>query len=1144
MKFIKYLAWTIISLFVLVPSIFLALIMTTTGSQFLIERASQYAGIELTFDQLEGNLVSELTLKKLHIANTNWQASAKYLSIAWQPTDLLDKRLVFKQVKSDSLEFETLSKTPTSEPSEYIKLPQIQLPFALVVENLSAVSNYVVIDNAKQELPDLSGRFEWLESTVTIKRLEVEYQQIVSTITGKITTKNNYPTNLNINWQINSPIKKVAIDAVTGTTKVQGDLSQLSADTKFGIAASSETHRINVQLKGLLQREPYWLADVAITNLPTQPLLPLFLTDESPWYEWLANSRITLAATVDNQQAAIQALDLVQIGENNGSLEFDGLLNNYLAFNQAPNEVQLKGFMSGSTIALPQKVLGIELAIDSIDGNIEGNLDSFQHDLTVAATYAESTSATMKITGEGSTTHINLAQASIDSSFLQADLTSTITWSPEFALQAQIKSLRSEPKHLPVQLSEQVKQLANLEILAQGGIAYSNDRISADNFSIEVGDNHISLKGAMVESNPLRVEVRLPDLSNLYANDYVVGDANLIGAVSGRLSDRLSINLEELTLNHPDFGNWANVDSAKISIPVAQPLASSVDGLCLVANSRRTPAELCLDTQAQQAVQTTQLQGRNLPLSLLNRFRESDVAERIWGLANLSATINYDTNTWSLIEVTGELRSERTILFALDEEISTRFKYWQVDWQGNLEKINTSITAELEEDKGLIIGDLVIDDVTQEAKLDGEILMELRDLTVMQWVLPDLRYEQAHALAQINIEGTTTAPDISGSVELAAQEIGFAQSGLLLTDVKIAAFDAPDVDDGITLDGQAQSGQGWISIAGLLQPLKPELELTIKGEQFRAIQVPTATVDISPDLKVTLLNERIDVTGELKVPLAHIDQPELAETGVTASNDVEIYNNGEPVRSNGSSLYPVYADVRVTLGDDIKVSGFGFEGELSGSLRLTEAPTRALTASGNISVKDGYYEIYGQRLEIERGSLIYSGGPIDNPGLDLRVERASENITATEDVRVGAQVSGTLQEPDFRLYSTPSMPDSEVLSYLILGRGSGTATAGNENLQLQALILLGSKGTDLLGESLQDTFGFDEFGIDSTMNPNDTSFYIGKYLSPKLYVKYGVGLFEDTNTFLVRYLLSDKLIIETTASSEAQGGDIFYTIEK
>lgn len=1144
MKFIKYLAWTIVSLFVLVPSIFLALIMTSTGSQFLVERASEYAGIELTFEQLEGNLVSELTLKNLRVAQTNWQASAKYLSIAWQPTDLLDKRLVFKQIKSESFEFETLLTTPTAEGSEYIKLPQIQLPFALVIENLSAVTNHVVVDSAKQKLPDLSGQFEWLDSTVAIKRLDVEYQQVTSSMAGKITTENDYPINLNVSWKVNSPLEKVAIDAVTGTTILQGDLSQLSSVTEFGIAASPETHRVNVQLNGVLQRELYWLADVAISNLPTQPLLPLLVTDDSPWYEWLADSRITLVATVDNQQAAIQALDIAQIGKNSGSFEFDGLLSNYLSFNTAPDEVRLRGFMSASTIVLPTEVLGIELAIDSIAGNIEGNLDSFQHNLTVAATYAENTSATMNITGQGSTTHINLAQASIDSNFLQADFASTIAWSPEFKIQAQINALRAQPSQLPEELAEQVKSFKNLEVLAQGGIAYGNDKISADSFSIEFGDNHLSLNGTMTDTKPLHVEVKLPDLSNLYANDYVVGDVNLVATISGSLSDRLNISIEELALNHPEFGNWANVDAAKISTPIAQPLASSVEGLCLIANSRRTPAELCLDTQAQQSIQTTEIKGRNLPLSLLNRFRESDVAERIWGLANLSSTINYDTSTWSLIDVTGELRSERTILFALDEEVSTRFKYWQVDWQGNLETINTSITAELEEDKGLIIGDLVIDSVNKEAKLDGEILMELRDLTVMQWVLPDLRYEQAHALAQINIEGSTTAPDISGSVELAAQEIGFAQSGLLLTDVKIAAFDAPDVDDGITLDGQAQSGQGWISIAGLLQPLKPELELTIKGEQFRAIQVPTATVDISPDLKITLLNERIDVTGELRVPLAHIDQPELSETGVTASNDVEIYNNGEPVRSNGSSLYPVYADVRVTLGDDIKVSGFGFEGELGGSLRLTEAPTRALTASGNISVKEGYYEIYGQRLEIDRGSLIYSGGPIDNPGLDLRVERASENITATEDVRVGAQVSGTLQEPDFRLYSTPAMPDSEVLSYLILGRGSGTATGGNENLQLQALILLGSKGTDLLGESLQDTFGFDEFGIDSTMNPNDTSFYIGKYLSPKLYVKYGVGLFEDTNTFLVRYLLSDKLIIETTASSEAQGGDIFYTIEK
>jgi len=122
------------------------------------------------------------------------------------------------------------------------------------------------------------------------------------------------------------------------------------------------------------------------------------------------------------------------------------------------------------------------------------------------------------------------------------------------------------------------------------------------------------------------------------------------------------------------------------------------------------------------------------------------------------------------------------------------------------------------------------------------------------------------------------------------------------------------------------------------------------------------------------------------------------------------------------------------------------------------------------------------------------------------------------------------------------MQDADILSYLILGRPPGGG--GSNNLQLQALLLIGSQGTDLIGKRLQETFGFDEFGIDSTADPLDTSFYIGKYLSPKLYVKYGVGLFENTNTFYIRYLLTDRLLIESTTSTEAQGGDILYTIEK
>jgi len=54
---------------------------------------------------------------------------------------------------------------------------------------------------------------------------------------------------------------------------------------------------------------------------------------------------------------------------------------------------------------------------------------------------------------------------------------------------------------------------------------------------------------------------------------------------------------------------------------------------------------------------------------------------------------------------------------------------------------------------------------------------------------------------------------------------------------------------------------------------------------------------------------------------------------------------------------------------------------------------------------------------------------------------------------------------------------------------------------------------------------------------------LGRYLSPKLYVSYGVGLIEAVNTINLRYQLSDKWQL-TGESGQYQGADILYTIER
>jgi translocation and assembly module TamB len=53
----------------------------------------------------------------------------------------------------------------------------------------------------------------------------------------------------------------------------------------------------------------------------------------------------------------------------------------------------------------------------------------------------------------------------------------------------------------------------------------------------------------------------------------------------------------------------------------------------------------------------------------------------------------------------------------------------------------------------------------------------------------------------------------------------------------------------------------------------------------------------------------------------------------------------------------------------------------------------------------------------------------------------------------------------------------------------------------------------------------------------------GKYLSPKLYIRYSYGLFNRLGGLLLRFKVNDRLSIETR-SGEQKSMDLLYTVEK
>lgn len=83
----------------------------------------------------------------------------------------------------------------------------------------------------------------------------------------------------------------------------------------------------------------------------------------------------------------------------------------------------------------------------------------------------------------------------------------------------------------------------------------------------------------------------------------------------------------------------------------------------------------------------------------------------------------------------------------------------------------------------------------------------------------------------------------------------------------------------------------------------------------------------------------------------------------------------------------------------------------------------------------------------------------------------------------------------------------------------------------------------MLGKRIASRFGLEEARIESDGSLDEASLVVSKYLSPKLYVSFGIGLFEPVNTFRIRYLLSDKWSLQAE-SGPGTSADALYTIER
>lgn len=417
------------------------------------------------------------------------------------------------------------------------------------------------------------------------------------------------------------------------------------------------------------------------------------------------------------------------------------------------------------------------------------------------------------------------------------------------------------------------------------------------------------------------------------------------------------------------------------------------------------------------------------------------------------------------------------------------------------------------------------------APLAGRATIDDLQLAALRPFVPALARLEGTLAGEVNLAGTGADPQAHGKLRWREGALAVHSSPTEITALRL------DLDlrgDSLAVSGDGEMGGGPLRLQGELLA-RPDwtLNLSLSGQRNRLVYPPSVEVVVTPDIRVEARPERVHLGGTIRVEEGEVAQAELPEGGVDLSRDVvQVDYAGNVIEQ--AQPFDTSMDVRVVINDAFRVVGNGLDARVGGDLQLQQQPGRPLQLYGNLNVVGGEFRAYGQHLAIKQGRVSFAGLP-ENPELDLSAQRE----IPLEQVTAGVRVTGTLEVPQLEIYTDPPMSQPEALSYLVRGRG---LDAGGDGTAMALSLGTGIVNRSAVVEELNRLPGLSnvEFGAETV--EDDTAATVSGYLGERIYLSYGVGLYEPVNVLTARLYLQTRLWLEVVSRLESSV-DLYYSFD-
>ncbi len=576
-----------------------------------------------------------------------------------------------------------------------------------------------------------------------------------------------------------------------------------------------------------------------------------------------------------------------------------------------------------------------------------------------------------------------------------------------------------------------------------------------------------------------------------------------------------------------DMGDWQLRDNWQVRLDLAKQQAE-LGAACWL----QTDATICLSqTQVLSGQQgELALQLQQLPLNSLDPILPNNLS--LEGNASGQLAVNWLAGrlsmlSWQLQSSKGLVRHQQTTPLDLvwqDLTINGGSKDFQ---------LKNTLQATLSQDSAIAATVEISQLNSDTPTLKADLQLAPMSLAFLQPVFSELTKFDGLLSANLRAEGALHNPAVYGTLALDALQLIGQQAPLELTKANLLAnfrgFAA-------SLNSDWKTPEGRLSVTGdanWLTPVAWFSQVNVQGDKLQ-LQLADAELTVSPQLQLTASPHSGQVTGTIDIPAGSIRFNSLPENATQVSADEVVITSQQ--RAGEKSNWRLSSDIRLKIGEQVRLAAFGLKTRLQGDLRVRQQGMVS-TLHGQVQLKDGSFRAYGQDLKLRKGRLTFNG-PASQPLLAIEAIRNPEK---TEDnVIAGLRVNGLADNPLVEVFSEPSKPQANALAYLLMGRDIGSSAG--DGAVTTGLIGIGIANSGQLVGAIGEAFGISDLSLDTAGSGDKSKVTVSGYLSPRLQVKYGVGIFSQFGEFTLRYRVLQQVYVEAVQGL-ATSVDVLYKME-